>query len=112
LEPAALPLGHAPPDAEPLVMCERVLQALRTDLAAGADPLGLPGGAALLREERLRVGLGAQRALLPVLLVWLATLLGHRQHAGGNRAGLGGTGHDPIHPRGPLRRRGHVGPPP
>ena len=67
LEPPALALGEAAPDAEPLVVGERVLEALVADLAAHADALGLTGGAALLREERLRVGLRAQRALLPLL---------------------------------------------
>ncbi len=66
---AALPLGEAAPDAEALVVRQRVLQALGTHLAARADALGLAGGAALLREERLRVRLGAQRPLLPVGLL-------------------------------------------
>src|SRR3954452_17971632 len=52
LEPAALPLGEAAPDAEPLVVLECVLEALGPDLAAGADLLGLAGRAALLGEER------------------------------------------------------------
>ncbi|CAM5649850.1 hypothetical protein SHIRM173S_10356 [Streptomyces hirsutus] len=42
-----------------------VLEALGADLAGEADLLGLAGGAALLGEEGLGVGLGAQRALLP-----------------------------------------------
>ena len=65
-QPAPLTLRQPAPDAEPLVVRQRVLQALGTHLAARADALGLPGGAALLREERLRIGLGAQRPLLPV----------------------------------------------
>ena len=65
LQPAALPLGQAAPDAEPLVVGEGVLQAFGADLAGEADLLGLAGGAALLGEEGLGVGLGAQRALLP-----------------------------------------------
>src|SRR4051794_20662346 len=69
LELAALPLGHAAPDPEALVVRECVVEAVSTDVAGQADPLRLPGGAALLREERLRVGLGAQRALLPSQLV-------------------------------------------
>ena len=69
LEAAALPLGESAPDAEALVVRQRVLQALGTHLAARADALGLAGGAALLGEERLRVRLGAQRALLPVGLL-------------------------------------------
>ncbi len=66
---AALPLGQPAPDAEALVVRQRVLQALGPHLAAGADALGLAGGAALLREERLRVGLGAERPFLPVRLL-------------------------------------------
>ncbi len=68
LQPAALALGQAAPDTEPLVMLQRVLQALRPDLAAPADPLGLPGGAALLRKERLRIGLRAKGPILPARL--------------------------------------------
>src|SRR4051812_29163359 len=68
LDPAALPLAQATPDAEPLVVLQRVLQALAAHLAADADLLGLAGRTALLREERLGVGLSAQRALLPALL--------------------------------------------
>src|SRR6478736_6052789 len=43
LEPTALPLGQTAPDAEALVVVERVLEALDPDLAGGADPLGLSG---------------------------------------------------------------------
>src|SRR5271165_3003943 len=68
LEPAPLPLGETAPDPEALVVAERVLQALRPDLAATAYPLGLAGRAALLREEGLRIRLRAQRAILPALL--------------------------------------------
>src|SRR3954470_6438860 len=70
-QPAPLPLREAAPDAEALVVGQRVLQALRLDLAPGADLLGLPGRAALLGEEGLRVGLCAQRPLLPGLPVGL-----------------------------------------
>src|SRR3954469_23210722 len=70
-QPAPLPLREASPDAEALVVGQRVLQALRLDLAPGADLLGLPGRAALLGEECLRVGLRAQRPLLPGLPVGL-----------------------------------------
>src|SRR6266581_4280197 len=69
LQAAALTLGHAAPDAEPLVVLERVLQALGPDLAAAAHALGLPGRSALLREERLRICLCAQRLVLPAQLV-------------------------------------------
>jgi hypothetical protein len=65
LDAAALPLGKAAPDTEPLVVLQRVLQALGPDLATPADPFGLPGGAALLREERLRIRLGTQCPVLP-----------------------------------------------
>src|SRR6266511_1910240 len=66
LELAPLPLGQAAPDPEALVVPQRVLQTLGPHLAARADPLGLPGRPALLREERLRVRLRAQRPLLPL----------------------------------------------
>src|SRR5436190_2236581 len=65
LEAAALAFGEAAPDAEALVVFERVLKAVGAHLAGAAHLLGLPGGATLLREERLRVRLGAQRAVLP-----------------------------------------------
>src|SRR5215475_12153951 len=65
LEAAALALGEAAPDSEALVVFERIFKALGTHLAGAAHLLGLPGGATLLREERLRIGLGTQRAVLP-----------------------------------------------
>src|SRR5665647_2928938 len=65
LELATLALGQPTPDAEPLVVRERVLQALAAHIATHADLLGLAGGAALLGEERLGIGLRAQGALLP-----------------------------------------------
>src|SRR3954447_21913731 len=55
-QPAPLALGEAAPDAEALVVGQGELQALGPDLAAGADLLRLPGRAALLGEEGLRVG--------------------------------------------------------
>src|SRR5690625_1193018 len=63
---------QASPDAEALVMCQRVLEALVLYLACQADLLGLPGGTALLREERLRIGLRAQSTLLPAHLLGVA----------------------------------------
>src|SRR5215472_3557368 len=65
LEPAALAFGEPAPDAEPLVVLQRVLKALGPHLAASAHPLGLPGGPALLGKERLRIRLRAQRLVLP-----------------------------------------------
>ena len=65
LEPAPFPLRQATPDPEPLIVLERVLQALGPHLAAAAHFLGFPGRSALLREERLRIGLRAQRPVLP-----------------------------------------------
>src|SRR5690349_5344682 len=65
LETAALAFGEATPDAEALVVFERVFKALGTHVAGTAHFLGLPGGATLLREERLRVRLGTQRTVLP-----------------------------------------------
>lgn len=69
LDPSALALRQTAPDSEPLVVLQRVLKALATHLAAPADPLGLPGGTALLREERLRIRLRAQRAVLPTQVI-------------------------------------------
>src|SRR5690606_7801335 len=69
LQAATLPLGQSAPDAEALVVGEGVLEALGADLAREADLLGLPGRSALLGEEGLGVGLGAQRALLPAELL-------------------------------------------
>src|ERR1039458_1284055 len=63
--PAPLTLGQPAPDAEAFIMLQRVLQALHADLTAPADLLGLPGGAALLREESLRIRLCAECAILP-----------------------------------------------
>src|SRR5687768_14203826 len=65
LEAPALALGEPAPDPEALVLLQCVLEALALDLAAHADALGLAGRAALLREERLRVGLRAEGLLLP-----------------------------------------------
>src|SRR5690625_726056 len=65
LELAPLAFGQATPDAEPFVVGKGILQALGTHLAGDADLLRLTGGATLLREERLRVGLRAQGTLLP-----------------------------------------------
>src|SRR5690348_15975595 len=71
LQPAALTLGKAAPDTEPLIVLEGVPQALGAHLAAPADPLGLAGRAALLGVERLRVRLRAERALLPAQFLGL-----------------------------------------
>jgi hypothetical protein len=65
LDTAAFSLRQTAPDTEALIVLKRVLQALCPDLAAPADPLGLPGGTALLRKERLRIRLCAQRTFLP-----------------------------------------------
>src|SRR5690348_5329338 len=71
LQAAPLTLGHAAPDAEPLVVLQRVLQALGPDVAAAAHPLRLPGRSTLFREERLRICLRAQRLVLPAQLVFI-----------------------------------------
>src|SRR5690606_9583440 len=65
LETAALALAEAAPDAESLVVRERVLEALGADVARLADALGVARGSALLREEGLWIGLGAERLALP-----------------------------------------------
>ena len=69
LQAPAFPLRHAAPDTETLIVFQRVLQALGPDLATPADPLGLPGGAALLWEERLRICLRTQRTILPAQVI-------------------------------------------
>src|SRR6476661_6483675 len=80
LQLAALSLGQSAPDAEPLVIGQGVLEALGPHLATDADLLGLARGAALLREERLRVGLGAERPLLPGELTLLLTRVRPNHH--------------------------------
>ena len=65
LELATLALGQTAPDSETLIVLEGVLEALCADLAGHAHLLRLAGGAALLGEERLRIRLRAQGALLP-----------------------------------------------
>src|SRR5690349_23417059 len=65
LQLATFTLGQTAPDAEPLIMCQGVLEALSTDVARQAHSLGLTCGSALLREERLGVRLSAKSALLP-----------------------------------------------
>ena len=65
LQLATFTLGQTAPDAEPLIMCQGVLEALSTDVARQAHSLGLTCGSALLREERLGVRLSAKGALLP-----------------------------------------------
>jgi hypothetical protein len=71
LDAPALPLGQTAPDAEPLVVLQRVLKTLSANITAAADSLGLPRGAALLREERLRIRLCAQRAILPTQVIFV-----------------------------------------
>src|SRR3954451_3091920 len=71
LELAALPLGEPAPDAEPFIVAESGVQTLGPDLARQADLLGLPGGTALLREERLGVRLCTQSTLLPARFIYV-----------------------------------------
>ena len=65
LELAPLPLGQTAPDAEPLIVCQGVLEALSTDVTRQAHSLGLTRGSTLLGEERLGIRLSAESALLP-----------------------------------------------
>lgn len=51
LETSSLALGEAAPDAEPLVLGERVLKAFGPDFTGEADLLRLAGGSALLRKK-------------------------------------------------------------
>src|SRR4029450_10605979 len=67
LEAAALALGQAAPDPEPLVVGQRVLEALGLDRAGLTDPLGRAGGAALLRKEAVGILIQAGRPLIPGL---------------------------------------------
>ena len=62
---ATLAFAEAAPDAEALVVLQRVLEALGLHVARGADALGVARRAALLREEGLGVRLGAQSVGLP-----------------------------------------------
>jgi hypothetical protein len=71
LDPPPFPFGQATPDTEPLVVLQRVVQALGPDIAPPADPLGLPGGTALLWEERLRICLRAKRPVLPTHVIYV-----------------------------------------
>src|SRR5665213_1313246 len=65
LQTATLTLRKTTPDTEALIVAECVFKAFGADGAGRADPLCLPSRPALLRKEGLRVGLRAQRALLP-----------------------------------------------
>jgi hypothetical protein len=69
LEAAALSLGHTAPDSEPLIVLERVLQALCPDFAAAAHPLSLPCRPSLLWKKSLRIRLRAQCPVLPAQFV-------------------------------------------
>jgi hypothetical protein len=71
LEPSAFALRKPAPNAKTFVVLQRVLQALGPDLTAPADPLGLPGGTALLWEERLRICLRAKRSVLPTQVIYV-----------------------------------------
>jgi hypothetical protein len=66
LELSSLSLAQSTPDAESLVVRQRVLKAFRPDLTAGADALRLTGRSPLLRKEGFRIGLCAQAAFLPL----------------------------------------------
>ena len=68
LETTTLALGEATPDTEALVVREGVFEALVADRARLADALGFAGGAALFREESVRISLCAQGLILPFLL--------------------------------------------
>jgi len=68
LQPTPFSLGKAAPDAESLIVTERILKALGAHFAAAAHAFGFPRRAAFLGEECLRIGLRAQRTILPALL--------------------------------------------
>src|SRR5215204_2138173 len=67
LEAPALALGQPAPDPEPLVVGQRVLEALGLHRAGLADALGRAGRAPLLREEAVGVLVQAGRPLVPGL---------------------------------------------
>ena len=62
---AALPFTHAAPDAKAFVVFDRPVQALLSDGAVGADPLGFLSGASLAWEECFRVCLCTERLAPP-----------------------------------------------
>ena len=64
-KPTTLPLGKPTPDAESFVVGECVLKTFDLNRTVGADLFRLTRRAALLREERLGVGLRAQRFVPP-----------------------------------------------
>lgn len=61
LQLAPLAFAEAAPDPEALVVVQGVLEAFATHIARRADALRVTRRAALFGEERLRVGLRAQR---------------------------------------------------
>src|SRR4029453_5609170 len=65
LEAAALARGQPAPDPEPLVVGQRVFEALGLDRAGLTDALGGAGRAALLREEAVGILVQAGRPLIP-----------------------------------------------
>src|SRR5690349_15320220 len=100
LQAAALALGQSAPDAEAFVVGERVLEAVALDLAARADLLGLARRAALLRKERLGVGLRAQGAVCPTDLVCFAVLKRVQLAHNGSSSTLAPARHAPLSRRG------------
>src|SRR4051794_33352229 len=66
-QPTALAVGQAAPYAEALVVGQGGTEALDLHQAPAADVLGGPGRFALLREEGIRVYLGAERPFAPVV---------------------------------------------
>src|SRR5690606_34273160 len=83
---AALALAQPAPDAEALVVLQRVFEALAAHRASAADALRVARRAALLGEERLGVRLRAQRVGLPGERVLLVVGDGgaHARHAEAN----------------------------
>src|SRR5699024_6317687 len=75
-EAASFAFGQPTPDAEALVILERVLEAFGAHVARFADALGVAGGSALLGEERFGVGLRAERGALPGQRTVIGSLVG------------------------------------
>jgi len=68
-QPTTLTDGEPTPDAELLVVLERILQAFTAHIAAHADPLADLRGGAHLGEERIWIGLRTEGLSNPRLII-------------------------------------------
>jgi len=67
LEATAFTLGEATPNAEALIVLERILKAFIANRAGLANALRFSGRSTLFWEERVRICLGTQCLILPFL---------------------------------------------